>query len=301
MVKSIAAIAILIAFPFFASNYLLHIFATICIWVLLIGGVNFLSAAGYASLCQAAFYGIGAYTAVLMGLRANTPFWCNLLAGFVLAGGSGALVGLPAIRARGHYFIIITMCFGVIMTNVFINWETLTKGDHGIITSTPSFLSGFAYFYLLAGIAVLFTFISYKLLNSRFGRQLVAIKEDEDLALQLGINADRVKLYAFVLGAAFAGLAGGLMAHYVAYVHPNFYSLDYSFIVLIGSLVGGAGTTLGGILGTGVAVGLPEALRFTGGARYIALGIVFLLVITLMPRGLSSVLNYLTKVFYKKP
>jgi len=285
--------------PLFIGQYFLHIIIMVSIWVLLIVGLNFVVAMGYNSICQAAFYGVGAYTAALLTLRVGTPFWVSLILGMFLAGGAGFLIGYPAFRMRGHYFAIVTLAFGLILNLLFFNLNTITGGDRGLTGIFPPFpfFSVVWYYYLVVGFALAAIFISHKLFKSRFGRQLVAIREDEDLATQIGINTKKCKLTCFSVGACFAGLAGGLMVHYINFIHPEFFTFGYSFTMLIGVLIGGAGSTIGAILGTGIAVGLPEIFRFAGQGRYIILGIVLIVTVSFLPRGIAgTIVHY----FYQK-
>jgi len=283
--------------PLFTGQYFLHLIITISIWVLLTVGLNFVVAMGYNSICQAAFYGIGAYTAALLTLKAGTPFWFNLIGGMFLAGCSGLLIGYPAFKMRGHYFAIVTLAFGLILNLIFFNWNTITGGDRGLTGIFPPFFSIVYYYYVVVGSSFIVIFISHKLFKSRFGRQLLAIREDEDLALQIGINTKKCKLLSFSIGACFAGLAGGLMVHYTNFIHPEFFTFGYSFTMLMGVLIGGSGTTVGAILGAGIAVGLPEIFRFAEGLRYIILGVILIVIVSFLPRGIvGTVVHY----FYQK-
>jgi branched-chain amino acid transport system permease protein len=140
------------------------------------------------------------------------------------------------------------------------------------------------YFILAASLGVLI--LTHSVLYSRFGRKIRAIRADENLAEQIGIKTFKTKMIAFTLSASICGLVGGIMAHYINYIHPDLFSFAHSFSMIMGMIVGGMGTTLGAILGGGVAMGLPEILRFTADARYIVIGIVLILVMLFMPSGI---------------
>ncbi len=142
----------------------------------------------------------------------------------------------------------------------------------------------FAWALIALGVILL----THRMLYSRFGRKLRAIRADENLAAQIGINLLRTKMTAFVTSALIAGLAGGMMAHYTNYIHPELFSFANSFSMIMGMIVGGIGTTLGAILGGGVAMGLPEILRFSADARYILIGIVLVLVMLFLPQGIMG-------------
>jgi len=287
---------LLLICPLFVGQYIVHIIIITSIWVLLIGGLNLICTAGYNSICQAAFFGVGAYVAALLALRVGTPFWFNLIAAMFISGVIGYLFGFPAFRVRGHYFSIISLAFGLIANLVYFNFNTVTGGDRGLVgIFPPPCFFGVNYYYLVLGLTFVVMFISYRLLNSKFGRQLVAIREDEDLSQQIGINVQRCKLIAFSLAASFAGLAGGLMVNYVNFVHPEFFSFSYSFTMLVAVLIGGRGTTLGVVLGAVIAIIFPEIFRFAGQMRYIFLGIVMIIVVYFLPDGLGGTILHILR------
>ena len=280
------AVIALCLIPLFAGEYLLSVFIMTLFWIMLTAGLNLLGAMGYTSICHCAFYGIGGYISALLTLKMGFPFVLSLAAGTLGAGLIGLLIGYPAFRVRGHYFAIITLAFGLIIALIFSNWRQVTGGDRGLTGILSPIPSTEGYYYLTLGAALAVIWVTDRILRSSFGRQLVAIQEDEDLAQQMGIHTMRCKLIAFALGALLAGFAGGLMVHYVNFVHPDFFSFGYSFNVIMGMLMGGVGTTVGAILGGVISIWLPEALRFTFGLRYIVMGIVLILVMSFMPKGI---------------
>ena len=272
--------------PFLVSFYILHILAMVGIWAMLIMGLNLVGSMGYISICHGAFYGLGAYTAALLTLKAGTPFALNLIAGTALAGFMSLFVGYPAFRVRGHYFAITTLAFGLIISLVFHNWGEVTRGDRGLAEIYGPIMDPMHYYYLILLVSLGVLILTHRVLYSRFGRKIRAIRADENLAEQIGINTFRTKMIAFTLSASISGLAGGIMAHYINYIHPDLFSFAHSFSMIMGMIVGGIGTTLGAIMGGVVAMGLPEILRFTADARYIVIGIVLILVMLFMPSGI---------------
>ena len=272
--------------PFLVSFYILHILAMVGIWAMLIMGLNLVGSMGYISICHGAFYGLGAYTAALLTLKGGTPFALNLIAGTAFAGFMSFFVGYPAFRVRGHYFAITTLAFGLIISLVFHNWGEITRGDRGLADIYGPIMDPMHYYYLILLVSFGVLVLTHRVLYSRFGRKIRAIRADENLAEQIGINTFRTKMMAFTLSASISGLAGGIMAHYINYIHPDLFSFAHSFSMIMGMIVGGIGTTLGAILGGGVAMGLPEILRFTADARYIVIGIVLILVMLFMPSGI---------------
>jgi branched-chain amino acid transport system permease protein len=274
--------------PFLVSFYVLHILTMIGIWAMLILGLNLVGSMGYISICHGAFYGIGAYAASLLTLKAGTPFVLNLAAGTALAGIMGLLIGYPAFRVRGHYFAIATLAFGLIISLVLHNWGEITRGDRGLSDINGPIMDPMYNYYFILTVTMVVVLLTHKMLYSRFGRKLRAIRADENLAAQIGVNTFQTKMIAFVVSAGIAGLAGAIMAHYNNYIHPDLFSFANSFSMIMGMIVGGIGTTLGAILGGGVAMGLPEILRFTADARYVVLGIVLILVMLFLPQGIMG-------------
>jgi branched-chain amino acid transport system permease protein len=272
--------------PFLVSFYILHILTMIGIWAMLILGLNLVGSMGYISICHGAFYGIGAYAASLLTLKAGTPFALNLVAGTALAGIMGLLIGYPAFRVRGHYFAIATLAFGLIISLVLHNWGEITRGDRGLSDINGPIMDPLYNYYFILMVTLIVILLTHKMLYSRFGRKLRAIRADENLAAQIGLNTFQTKMIAFVVSAGIAGLAGAIMAHYNNYIHPDLFSFANSFSMIMGMIVGGIGTTLGAIFGGGVAMGLPELLRFTADARYVVIGIVLILVMLFLPQGI---------------
>jgi branched-chain amino acid transport system permease protein len=286
----ILAVAGLFLLPIVVSFYFLHIMVMIGIWAILILGLNLVGSMGYISICQGAYYGLGAYTASLLTLHAGTPFILNLMAGSIVAGFAGVVIGYPAFRVRGHYFSIVTLAFGLIISLCFHNWADLTQGDRGIADIMGPIMDPVYYYYLVLVVTMAVGILTHIILYSRFGRKLRAIRCDENLAEQIGIKTLSVKLTAFVFSALIAGLAGGMMAHYTKYIHPDLFTFAQSFNMIMGMVVGGMGTSMGALLGGGVAIGLPEILRFTGNARYIFIGLVLILVMLFLPNGITGTL-----------
>ena len=283
---AVFAAAALFLVPFFAGEYLLSVLIMTFFWIMLTAGLNLVGAMGYTSISHCAFYGIGGYISALLTLKAGFPFVLSLAAGTLGAGAVGLVIGYPAFRVRGHYFAIITLAFGLMVTLIFSNWREVTGGDRGLTGIFSPIPSTEGYYSLTLGATLFVIWFTDRILRSSLGRQLVAIQEDEDLAQQMGIHTMRCKLIVFALGALLAGFAGGLMVHYVNFVHPDFFSFGYSFNVIMGMLMGGVGTTLGAVLGGIISIWLPEALRFTFGLRYIVMGIVLILVMSFMPKGI---------------
>ena len=267
--------------------------------VLIAGALNVIQAlgldlilgfAGQLDLGAAAFYGIGAYVATLLMMPGGLGFWPALALGTLAAGLMGGVLALLTARLRGHYLAIASLGFAVITYQVLLNWISVTQGPLGLYGLTPP--AGFAdpvrLFYLIAGAAVLVFVLLRALLASPVGATLAALREDEISAASLGIDCRRWKVFAFAVGSAVAGLAGGLYPGFAGTLVPDAFAPADSFGVLAMVIVGGVGTLSGPVLGAVVLTLAPEALRSLGDARMIVYGLALTLVVMFMPGGLHG-------------
>lgn len=267
--------------------------------VLLALGLDFvLGFAGQLNLGQSAFYGIGAYVSTLLVMKAGLGFWPALLCGTLGAGLAGGALSLFAVRLRGHYLAIASLGFAVITYQILVNWIGLTEGPLGIYGIPPppplslpglgriDFSDQAAFFYLVAGAALLAYLVLGALVRSPIGETLAAIREDEVSAGSLGINCPAWKVFAFGVGAAVAGLAGGLYAPFTGTLVPDAFVITESFTILAMVIVGGSGTLLGPVCGAVLLTVLPELLRGIGDARLVIYGVALTAVVLFLPGGL---------------
>lgn len=240
--------------------------------------------AGLLDLGFVAFFAVGAYTYALLAspqLGLHWPFWIILPIGALLAGIFGALLGTPTLKLRGDYLAIVTLGFGEII-RIFLNNlnapVNITNGAQGISQIDPLRIGEFSFnrtqeilglafpavhlhYYLFLFLAMLVIFVTSRLQDSRIGRAWMAIREDEVAAAAMGINTRNIKLLAFVMGASFGGIAGGLFAGFQGFVSPESFSLMESVMILCMVVLGGMGNIGGVVLGSILLVVLPEAFR----------------------------------------
>ena len=244
-------------------------------------------ASGQLSVGNAAFMGIGAYTAALLGLKLGWPFLPALVAGALLGGVAAFLLGLPVLRLRGVFLAIATIGFGEIVRIVALNATALTGGALGL-NGIPA-KTAWWHIYLALAIALYFF---WRVRGSRLGYAWEAIREDEVAARTMGINTTYYKVLAFTIGGVIAGLAGGLAAHFTFFIGPNEYGFAEAVDILTYAIVGGTTTFWGPVLGSTLITLLPEVLRGTpvpaGALRLFVNGLVLLLVILFLPNGLAS-------------
>lgn len=296
----IAIVVALAAVPLVVSNqYFLQIGVFVGIYVILVSSLNLLNGyVGMMAIGHAAFYGIGAYASTKLMMDAHAPFLLAFLGAGLIAGAFGYLLGRPTLRLEGIYLALATLAFNLIVWLVLLNWNSFTNGPLGIRSIPAPDLFGWVpqsrgdFFYLMLGLVCIVIFVISRLVDSRFGRALVAIREDQLAAAATGINVTRLKVQAFVISAFFAGLAGAFYAHFVGYISPDSFMIAESFVLLTMLALGGQGNIVGPIVGAAVLVILPEVFRSVSEYRMLLYGIVLIAVILTRPRGLFGGYHY---------
>lgn len=248
--------------------YLRDVFAYIALYVMLGMGMTIvLGYAGLLDLGYIAFYGIGAYTLAWFTAQANLlPFWAALPIAIALGTVSGVIRGFPTLRLRPDYLAMVTLGFGEIVRLALVNRDPITQGPRGIVgIPLPDFglftiQNGTQLYWLIIVVASFLTYVTYQLGDSRIGRGWTYTREDEVAAEATGIDTVRLKLLAFAIGAAFAGLAGAFFAVKMTMVAPGSFTWWESLNVLIIVVMGSMGNLPGVVLGAALMVGLPELL-----------------------------------------
>jgi len=240
-------------------------------------------ALGQLSLGQAAFMGIGAYASAVLTVKFGVPFPLVLAAAMVAPAIAAMIISVPTLRLTGVYLAIATIGFGEVMRILYINTDYI-GGALGL-SGIPEKAGGPVIFGLLA--LILAGFLSAT--RSKIGRAFEAIREDEDAARAIGVNVAAYKLSALVVSAALAGLAGALNAHFSSFIGPNEYGFDAAVTILSYAILGGVTTPLGPVLGAVVLSALPEVLRPLHDFRLVFNGLVIVLVVIFLPRGILGV------------
>lgn len=252
-------------------EYLLHILIITGIYIILALSLNLIVGyTGLASLGHASFFAVGAYTSSLLALRLGVSPLIGFLIGACAACLLGVVIGFPSLRLKGDYLALATFGFGVIVYSVAKNWVGLTRGPMGLpgIPQPTLFFIHFdsliSYLLLVAFFVLVMLFVIRRIVNSPFGRVLRGIREDEIATRALGKDPDRYKILVFVIGAGFAGIAGGLYAHYITFIDPSSFTVMESILIILMVVFGGMGSIAGSFLGASILVILPELLRFLG-------------------------------------
>jgi branched-chain amino acid transport system permease protein len=235
---------------------------------------------GLLSLANAAFMGIGAYAASLITMQAGLPFPVALAAGGILPALVALVIGIPTLRLSGVYLAMATLGFGEVVRVVVLNME-ITGGPMGLNGVPP--VTEWWHIVLLLGVTVYFL---ARVRRSKIGRAFEAIKEDEVAARLMGVNVAGYKLLAFVIGAAIAGVAGALNAHYTFTIGPNNYGFENAVDILTMAVFGGTSNLIGPMIGSTILSLLPEVLRHFKDFRLAANGLILILVVLYLPKGI---------------
>lgn len=236
---------------------------------------------GMLAMANAAFMGIGAYTASLLTMNYDAPFAVSLLAGMAAPALAAFLMGKPTLRLSGVYLAMATLAFGEVVRIAVLNTESVTGGALGL-NGIPAVTQ---WWHVLGALA-LALFVLWRLRVSKVGRAFESIKLDDTAAGLMGINVGAHKMLAFVLGAVLAGLAGALNAHLTFFIGPNEFGFDRGVEILTMTILGGINGLAGPVLGAFILTLLPEMLRAFADFRLVANGLILVLIVLFLPKGI---------------
>src|SRR5262249_17708897 len=314
LVTTLAALIVLnIVLPRVTNPYYFQILMLIGINIVLAVSLNLVNGfTGQFSIGHAGFMAVGAYTSAMFTLKLGTRLAASwgflpppvaqglvlllaLLAGGLLAAAAGRLVGLPSLRLRGDYLAIVTLGFGEIIRVLILNIDAIgaARGLGGI----PQYST----FFWVFGSAVLVIVVARRIATSTHGRAMFAIRDDEVAAEALGVAPTRCKGVAFVLGAFFAGVAGGLFAHFLSYLNPSSFTFVKSIEVIAMVVLGGMGSISGSVLAAVVLTLLPEVLRSVKELRMVIYSLMLIVLMITRPQGLMGTRELdLSRLFRKR-
>jgi branched-chain amino acid transport system permease protein len=300
---------LLLAFPLLAPNaYVVGLGVLFCLNAVLIGSLNLLMGyGGQISLSHGAFYGLGAYASGALSARYGVSPWLGMVAAALVAAAGALVIGLPALRLRGHYLAMATLGFNAIMTVLFYELVPLTGGADGLSGIPSLSVFGFTlgtdlrFFYFAWAAAGVLLLLMLNLIDSRVGRALRALSTSELAAASMGVDTYRVKLQLFVLTGVMAALAGALYAHFNNFVTPESFGFFASVLMVVMVAVGGTGRFWGGVLGALTMTMLPEVLRSidklagllhvridASAIEILVFGVSMILVLLFFPGGLAG-------------
>ena len=288
----ILALLIILIPVFLKNKYYFTVMNVIGLNTIVVVGLNLLIGfGGQISLGHAAFYGIGAYLSAIFTTTYHFPPWPSMVIAMLATGVVAYLVGYPSLKLRGHYLVMATLGFNIIVNIFMVELDSITGGPSGFPGIAPfsigklTFDNDYKNFYLIWAFAFLSIVVSLNLVNSRVGRALKAIHGSEVAANALGINTDHYKTKVFVLSAMFASLSGSLYAHYLTFISPRSFDFYYSIQVVTMVIVGGMGSIWGAFFGAGLLTVLSEVLHVAEKYNIIAYGTLLTLVLVFLPEG----------------
>ena len=291
---------LVLVYPWIApSEYWIRVACWVGLYAMLASGLNVVvGLAGLLDLGYVAFYGIGSYAFALLAsdqFNIHWSFWAVVVVALAVTALAGILLGIPVLRLRGDYLAIVTLGFGEMTYILLINLDrpvNVTNGTNGIVGVDAPQLGAFVfdanwkYYYLILAFLLLGLFVIRRVNRSRLGRAWIALREDEIAAAANGINTTTTKLWAFALGASFAGVVGSIAAALQGSVFPDSFLFVESTLILAMVVLGGMGNILGAVVGAAVLVVLPELLRPLQTYRLLIFGMLLMVMMAVRPEGL---------------
>ncbi|WP_141334214.1 branched-chain amino acid ABC transporter permease [Paenibacillus sp. tmac-D7] len=303
----IGLIAIILALPFFVHAP--HIFTVLILIglysIITIGLSLLIGYTGQISLGHAAFFGIGAYVSGMLTTKAAMSPWLAMILGMVVTFGIAYLIGIPILKLKGHFLALATLGFNIIIYILIVGLSDYTGGPLGL-HSIPTLslfgldLSNPLYFYYfiwtVVGLVIIF---STNIVRSPIGRLLRSIHDSEIATQTLGVNVAKYKVAIFAISAAYASLAGSFYAHFINFIAPPTFYINFSILLLIMVMVGGSHSIWGAMLGTGTIMFLQELIRYigkdylhlSGPVEIVVYGFMIVIVMMFAPRGVISILS----------
>lgn len=293
--------------PIALDAYAVHVLGLILIYMVAALGLQLVIGFGGSIVVgHAAFVGAGAYASAILSLKVGAPFPLALAGAAIVAALLGLLFG-PILRLPGHYCAIATLGFGEIVNLVMVNWTAVTNGMSGLSNIPRPRLGPWlvrddhGFYYLALAVFVVVFVALHRLVDSRFGRALVAARENELAATAMGIRVPRQRARAFAIGAACAGVTGSLFAHFATYISPDSFTLVDSIAFLTMVVLGGLGSLPGAALGALIVTGLPETLRALAEYRILVYGVLLVVFMMFLPGGLADLLPRLAGRALRSP
>jgi branched-chain amino acid transport system permease protein len=281
----VLAIAVAAFLPTLWPNpYYIHLMVVIGIYAILLLGLDIVVGyVGEVSLGHAALFGIGAYTAGVLNFQLGVPFLLAVPASIAVTGLFGAILALPALRVNGPYLAMVTLAFGTIIQILINEMTFLTNGPLGLSVRKPIWfghqITGTDYYYIVLVALVVSLFVVQRILKSHLGRAFEALHDSPIASDCMGVSVYAYKVYAFVLSAGLAGLAGSLFTYSEEYISPNSYNFELTILFLLAVIMGGRKTRTGPILGAIIIVMLPNVLSDINLFRQISTGIAIVAIV----------------------
>ncbi len=260
--------------------------------IIVIGLTLLLGYAGQISLGHAAFFGLGAYLSAILTTTYGMPLWPTVVLAMILTGLIAYLLGIPTLKLEGHYLVMATLGFNVIIYIVMVQLDSVTGGPSGfagiprLAVGSWVFDSDLKIYYLLWAVSCGVLLLALNLIHSRAGRAMAALSRNEIAARCSGVDVETFKIKIFVTSAVLASLAGSLYAHYLTFISPGSFSIFYSLQVVTMVLIGGMGSLWGAAFGAILLTVLPELLHAVKEYNVLIYGLILMVILVFFPQGL---------------
>jgi branched-chain amino acid transport system permease protein len=289
--------AILLAAPLLLGKYSIFLFSLLAIYALVSLGLNLLMGyTGQIAAGHAGFLALGAYFTAIIGDNLQwVPCPVILLMAGIFTGIIGFLLGIPILRLKGFYIAMATLAFGVVVSEVILQWSSLTGGDNGFSVPTAR-IADFAFdtdlklYYLIIPVTLAMTILARNLVNGYIGRAFIALRESEIAAQTIGIDLAKYKTIAFAISAFYTGVAGGLFAYLITFLSPDAFSIELSIDFIAMIVIGGMGSILGSIIGAVILTGMEQILAGLLDLEVLIFGISLIVFMIFMPKGISGMI-----------
>lgn len=295
---------------FLKKQYYTNLMVQVLIGIIIVTGLNFITGlTGQMNLGTAGIYALGAYTSALLTTKLQCSAWFGLLASIGMGLLIGICLGYPSLRLKGVYLALTTIGFSEVVRILITNAIGFTGGSAGVSGIPPFTLFGYAFkknvptYYLYLAFVMILLIFAQRLVKSKWGRMLKAIKDNPDALETSGVNVAWPKIMAFTLASVYGCIAGCLYAHFIRFIFPDEYTINFSINYVFMLIIGGIGTVPGAVVGTVFVLVVPEILRFLESYYWLIFSIIALLFVIFMPYGLVSLVGRdgkLTHLFKKK-
>ncbi len=303
LILTLLVLAFLAGFPWLAGSYPLSVMSEILIFGILAASLNLLMGySGMVSFGHAAFFGVGAYAAGILGAKISPNVFFTIGAAIVISVAVALIVGVFTTRVSGFYFLMLTLAFSQMIWAVVIKWETVTGGSNGFSDAPyPELVPGVAIkdpraiYYLIFVFFVLAFLVLRQLISSPVGQTLIGIRENEGRLKAIGYNTNRYKLLAFLIAGGLAGLAGALNSYFNHFVSPQDLYWTMSGQIMIMVIVGGSGTLIGPVLGAAFMIAFQSFVSSYTDRWQSIVGVAFILFVIFMPKGFMGLTRLLRR------
>jgi branched-chain amino acid transport system permease protein len=293
--------------PLFLGKYTVFLLSLLAVYALVSLGLNLLMGyTGQIAAGHAGFLAIGAYvTAIVSANFEWLPCFAILFLAGLFSGIIGFLLGIPILRLKGFYIAMATLAFGVVISEVILQWSSMTGGDDGFSVPTAR-IAGFVFdsdyklFYLIIPVTIVMTLLAKNLVNGYIGRAFIALRESEIAAQTIGIDLAKYKTIAFAISAFYTGVAGGLFAYLITFLSPDAFTIELSIDFIAMIVIGGMGSILGSVIGAVILTGMQQVLAGLLDMQILIFGISLIVFMIFMPRGISGMIYDISDRYFRR-